>query len=86
MTSEKLVKKATRRVMKDKCLTCLKFHFTGKLTKKKLCPFAIENLNSALHFKMAPELALFAHNFLHNYSLTGRTMPHSDCHDVYNVM
>ena len=49
MTSEKLVKKATRRVMKEKCLTCLKFHFTGKLAKKKLCPFVIEDLNSALH-------------------------------------
>ena len=63
--------------MKDKCSTCLKFHFIRKLTNKKLCPFTIENLHPAPHSKMAPE-PLFAGQILHNNSLTWRTIPHSE--------
>ena len=39
IASEKAVTKDTQPVMKDKCSTRLKFHFIGKLTKKKFCPF-----------------------------------------------
>ena len=67
--SEKLVKKDKQRVMKDKCSNCLIFHFIRKLTTKKLCPFAIENLNLPSHSKMAPG-PLFEHQVLHNNSLT----------------
>ena len=68
IASEKLVKKDTRWVMKDKCLIHLKFYFIRKLTTKKLCPFAIENLHPALHSKIAPE-PLVACQILHNNSL-----------------
>lgn len=63
--------------MKDRCSTCVKFHFTRKLTEKKLFPFAIENLNPPLHLKTAPE-PLFVHQVLHSDSLTWRKMSHSE--------
>ena len=63
--------------MTDKCSNRLKFHFIRNLTKKKLCPYAIENLHPALHSKMAPE-PLFACQILRNNRLTWRTIPHSD--------
>ena len=59
IASEKVVKKDTQRVTKDKCSTRLKCHVERKLTKKKLCPFAIENLHPPMHSKMALE-PLFA--------------------------
>ena len=75
IVSEKLVTKDKQRVMKDKCSTCLKFHFIRKLAKKKLCPFSIENLHLTPLSKMAPE-PLFACQILHNNSLTWKTIPH----------